>query len=411
MPLKPNFPELNTLIHLLPGYVYILDTDNVYRGCNELQAKSFGLKNAKEIIGKRNKDMPIFKNYPELAKILDTNNLTIMKKGEFTEIEEDGVIDGDVHIFKSYKLPLLDKAKKVIGLLGISHNINIYKSELKVLQNKYVQNELALENIMDYLPGHIYWTDKNNNFLGCNSQQAYDVGLKNRYEIVGRHITSFQTSENGAVIIKNNNKVLKTGEIISIKEKFQALNGEEIVYLSRKAPLKNKQGEIVGVLGISIDITSDKKLSQLEMEHEMYKELEKERSKALRLEIENDLYRELQEEKSRQYQAIEKIFQVFQSERINFMNHKINGEDIEFAAENIALTKREREVLYFLAQHQSPKEIAFNISKLSRKTISPETVQSVINKQLYPKFNVADRAKLIQKATLLKLIPYILENI
>lgn len=36
------------------------------------------------------------------------------------------------------------------------------------------------ESILALMPGHVYWLDRNNIYLGCNDAQAKNAGLKSR---------------------------------------------------------------------------------------------------------------------------------------------------------------------------------------------------------------------------------------
>lgn len=266
-----DFTEFSHLISSLPGYVYILDTNNIYRECNLLQARAFGLYNTDAVIGKRNKDMPIFSRHSDLAEILDNNNLKIMRSvnHEPVELEEEiPYVNSEIAVFKSYKIPLFNKDLQVVGLLGVSFDITESKKRLQNLQEKCAEKELALDNLLANLPGHVYWMDEKNRFLGCNDQQAHDFALQSRHEIIGLSAKFSQTPENAATIIKNNNKVMAKGEVITEEEKFKEISGKELIYFSRKVPLKNKHGNIVGLLGISLDITAQKEAEQLKINNE-----------------------------------------------------------------------------------------------------------------------------------------------
>lgn len=246
------------LIDLLPGNVYMINPDNVYQNCNLLQARSLGFNQIKDVVGKTNKEMPIFAKHPHLAQILDSNNLIVMQNNtpQILEFEEKApYLNGEIGIFKSYKLPLFDDNQKLIGILGISHDITQLKKEFINLKDKLEEKELALDNILANLPGHIYWTDTKNHFLGCNNQQAYDFGLSSRHEIIGLSTRSFQTEENADILIRNNNHVMSTGDIVIDEEPFKNSQNQIRIYMSQKSPLKNKHGKTLGVLGISLDVT------------------------------------------------------------------------------------------------------------------------------------------------------------
>jgi PAS domain S-box-containing protein len=116
-----------------------------------------------------------------------------------------------------------------------------------------IKNKINLENIIATLPGHIYWLDTNNIFLGCNNLQAKTIGLHSRYEIIGKTIHEFQTHENATRIIKNNNMVMKTGQTQIFEEPYMKSDGSIVIYLSHKTPLKDDNGNIIGILGVSFE--------------------------------------------------------------------------------------------------------------------------------------------------------------
>src|SRR4051812_5059516 len=103
------------LIAKMPGHVYWLDQNNVYQGCNDLQAKFLKLASRESIIGKRNDDLLP----PEIAKIYNENNLAVMRSGVSKIFEEITTLpDQTQTIVLSHKSPLFDKDGQVIGLMG-----------------------------------------------------------------------------------------------------------------------------------------------------------------------------------------------------------------------------------------------------------------------------------------------------
>ena len=120
-----------------------------------------------------------------------------------------------------------------------------------------------LEYIINALPIHIYWLDKNNTFLGCNTQQAKTTGLKSNHEIIGKTIYDFQTKENTDIIIQNNNEIMTKGITKIIEEKAFLTNSHiQGTYLSYKSPLYDKNNNVTGLLGASFDITERKELEE-----------------------------------------------------------------------------------------------------------------------------------------------------
>jgi PAS domain S-box-containing protein len=101
--------------------------------------------------------------------------------------------------------------------------------------------------------------------LGCNDQQAKDLGYSSWKEIAGKSLYELHPKEQADIIIQNNNMIISSGREQIIEEPFPSPDGRELVYMSHKIPLKH-EGEIIGILGISTDITAEKEAEQLKIE-------------------------------------------------------------------------------------------------------------------------------------------------
>ena len=119
--------------------------------------------------------------------------------------------------------------------------------KFKVLE----EETLSLQGILDVSPAHIYWKDTNGIYIGGNKAQFEYCGFKNIYELKGKKDLDFLEKNIAKKVRQNDLSVIKKGKA-SVKKETDS-NGT--VFLSHKAPLKNCKGEIVGVIGNSIDIT------------------------------------------------------------------------------------------------------------------------------------------------------------
>jgi len=249
------FKNAEAILRLIPAHVYWLDRNNVYRGCNDMQAKSFGLNHREEIVGKDNKSLPRYKNYQEHADRLDEINLKVMGEDKAMTLEEPKLLkDGTELVFISCKMPLHDERGHVIGLLGVSFNINEIAKNRKQLVAEKAQIETTLGQIIAHLPGHVYWKDRGGVYLGCNDLQAINYGLNDSHEVIGKTDFDFFNQENAESVRENDRQVIETGEPITAEEPVK-MNNKHVTMLSQKVPLKNILDEIIGILGISLDIT------------------------------------------------------------------------------------------------------------------------------------------------------------
>lgn len=127
-----------------------------------------------------------------------------------------------------------------------------FQSELQFVHDYY-------ESILALMPGHVYWLDRNNVFMGCNDAQAKDACLSSRKDIVGKTNFDMPWKDQAEELNKLNTLVMETG-IPHKAEEYAVMSHGMAIFISHKVPLRNKNDEIIGVLGISMDITERKKM-------------------------------------------------------------------------------------------------------------------------------------------------------
>ncbi|PWY55117.1 hybrid sensor histidine kinase/response regulator [Legionella qingyii] len=251
---ESNPSILASIFKGLPGNIYWKDKNGVYLGCNDNMLEMTGMKS---IIGKTDFEMP----WAASAETIRNNDLKVMALNSSLELEEAGTIaNGQQVVVLTRKTPLRDENGNVIGIVGVSLNITKRKKQEADLRSNQEKTQSTLENILAHMPGHVYWKDKNGVYLGCNNRQAQNLGFQFGYEIVGKTDFDLPWGENQAELFRQNDlHIMQTGETEIIEETAQ-IDGKKAIVLSHKSPMRNKKGEITGVLGISINITDRKKI-------------------------------------------------------------------------------------------------------------------------------------------------------
>ncbi len=117
------------------------------------------------------------------------------------------------------------------------------------------------EGILAHVPGHVYWLNRDNIYLGCNDLHAKTADLDSRQQIVGKTNFDMPWAKEADAINALNNLVMSTNTSQS-KEEQATIHGVWHTFISQKVPLKNKENKVIGLLGISIDITEQKLLQQ-----------------------------------------------------------------------------------------------------------------------------------------------------
>ena len=260
---------LKNIFNELPALIYWKNRAGIYQGCNNAILQLFNLSSSAELIGKTIYDLD-----PKNAKQVDEIDQTIMQLDSAKIVEQTGVDPrGQEAIYLTCKAPLHDEQGKVIGLIGISlditHRIKLeqqIKHDIEVAENQRYWANTYLDNILDYLPQNLYWIDKSSIVLGCNEQQAKFFGLKNKHELIGKNIydaAKFLGWDKSIAntVRQNDLKIMATGER-QVFEEIAEFNGKTRTFLSYKNPLVTKTGEIVGLFGLTVDITERKLMEE-----------------------------------------------------------------------------------------------------------------------------------------------------
>lgn len=247
-------------IQSMPVHIYWKDENFKYLGCNELQAFDAGLKSTSDIIGKTDYDI-LPKNVANQIRENDTQVILTGKPCVFEEYWFDRSNEQSVYL--TQKTPLLNQEGEVIGLTGISFNISERKRfEEKILSEKS-DVERTLVGIINNLPGHVYWKDKDFVYQGCNLAQAIDAGFSSPSQVIGKTDYEMPWSNEADILRESDLAVMNGRETITREEASKLANSDQVsIFLSKKTPLLDESGDVVGILGISFDITDRKKMEE-----------------------------------------------------------------------------------------------------------------------------------------------------
>ncbi len=119
---------LSKVLDQAPCHFYALDKNGKVLSCNDQQAISLGYGSSAEIIGK---------TLAQLLPLSDTGNWMqtahrIMQTNQPECIEELASFLGGPRYFLSYKMPLLNKNKDPVGIVGISIDITEHKQKTEM---------------------------------------------------------------------------------------------------------------------------------------------------------------------------------------------------------------------------------------------------------------------------------------
>jgi DNA-binding CsgD family transcriptional regulator len=126
--------------------------------------------------------------------------------------------------------------------------MNLIKA-LSLMSN--VDHLLAQDGPFGDYPCNTYAKDYNGLYIGGNENQANTVGFRSGRELIGLNDYDFLVPVEAKLCSGNDKIVIETQQITCFTEPF-SLNGEAMIAMSIKAPLRTKTNKIIGVIGLSI---------------------------------------------------------------------------------------------------------------------------------------------------------------
>jgi tRNA-dependent cyclodipeptide synthase len=124
---------------------------------------------------------------------------------------------------------------------------------------------MSIDNqIIDAIDASIYWKDLDGKYLGCNKYMVKMSGMP--YEkIIGSTDLQMPWKDQAAKIREIDQLVITKSKKYEIEERPIVEGGTPKIFLSSKTPLLSDEGDVIGIIGVSIDITNYK---QFEYEFE-----------------------------------------------------------------------------------------------------------------------------------------------
>jgi PAS domain S-box-containing protein len=117
---------------------------------------------------------------------------------------------------------------------------------------------------MDNSPDSIYFKDEENRFIKVNKAKAAHSNVKPE-DMIGKTDFDFLSEDEAKKSFEDDGEILKTGKFIINKiEKLTNIDGSERWISVTKIPRFDAEGNIIGTMGISRDLTEWKRLEEIQ---------------------------------------------------------------------------------------------------------------------------------------------------
>src|SRR6185437_15040266 len=136
-------------------------------------------------------------------------------------------------------------------------------SELTEANQSLANTQILFEAMLDNIPDRIYFKDSESRFVKISQALAKRLGLSNPDDAIGKTDFDFTAPEKAREFFEDEQRIIQTGEpLVNKVEKHVHSDGRASWSSTTKVPLRNREGKVVGIVGINRDITELKVAEQ-----------------------------------------------------------------------------------------------------------------------------------------------------
>ncbi len=254
--LKAEQHYLQMLMDNIPDTIYFKDRDSKFLRVNKSQAQTIGLNDALEAVGKS--DFDFFDMDHARQAFLDEQELMRNGKPLINKLEYIKTAEGHKYVTSS-KIPLKNETGDCIGMVGLSRDVT---TEHLIKQELRHEQEL-LTSLMDNIPDRIFFKDVHSRFTRVNKAHFSSNDIKSSQDIIGKTDFDIYPKEIAEELYARERTIFKTGmpQIKAIEKKMKS-DGSTVWSSVTKVPIRNDRGDIIGLVGISRDVTKEELATQ-----------------------------------------------------------------------------------------------------------------------------------------------------
>ena len=201
---------------------------------------------------------------PEKGKKMYYRFIEIAKRGDvFAAMEADHLHkDGHTVYTEASGMPIRDAKGSIVGYTGITRDV----TERKLAEEAAYQRQREINTLLDSLPGMAFFKDTKGVHVMVNQYFCDAIGLK-KSDIIGKADIDIFPEELARKIRKDDAMVLKSGKPLFTEEEMP-LKNKLVKMATRKTPLKDYGGHIIGLVGFALDVTGRKEAEKALQESE-----------------------------------------------------------------------------------------------------------------------------------------------
>jgi PAS domain S-box-containing protein len=139
------------------------------------------------------------------------------------------------------------------------------RRERKQFEEALVKERNLIRTLIDNLPDLIFFKDLESRFVLVN-QALLQMGQQTMAEVIGKTDFEINPPELAARYYADDQAVIHSGQPIIDREERNISAGQTRWFSTTKVPLRDKEGQIIGLVGMSRDITEQKRAEEARRE-------------------------------------------------------------------------------------------------------------------------------------------------
>jgi PAS domain S-box-containing protein len=249
--------RLRALLDAIPDIVWLKDRESRLIAVNRSYGEVCGIDPA-DLIGKTDLDA-----WPrELAEKYMADDRRVVESGRMARLEEKTLGRGGEEAWvDTFKVPFFNEGGEVIGTVGIARDISQRKRAEEALQEseaKYRALAGEFRALLDAIPDAVYFKDREGRHRFVNRAFERIIGLS-KEAVIGKKADDFFPLEMAGSCRLSDGEVHEKRSATQVEDVMPGPDGARKHFETIKAPIFDEEGNVVGLVGLTRDITRRKR--------------------------------------------------------------------------------------------------------------------------------------------------------
>lgn len=252
--------KLSRAVEQSPASVVITDTDGNIEYVNPRFTAVTGYPQS-EVLGRNPRLLNSGKNPPELYQELWS---TIRAGRTWNGMLCNKRKNGELYWTLSSISPLMDSARNITHFIGVKEDISLQKRAEELLEKE----RSLLRSLVDSIPDLIFYKNREGLYMGCNKAFEAFTGMHEE-ALVGKSAAEVLPTDIGASFHENDQLMLEDETARKHEVWVTYPDGRQVLLDTLTTPYYDAQGRLLGLIGVSRDIT-ERKRAEAQIERQAF---------------------------------------------------------------------------------------------------------------------------------------------